>query len=381
MLDMSTAGAGCTDAVRLTGWSNVGTRAVPGGAARPDITTLKLDLGKPYPPNIGGYNVSQIPDVAGLEHRNRFFAIPTLPAGLSGPQKAALRATFSLANWGSQYSDATASSWRPIPGGTDTLFDVATGECGFIWPTVLDSFVTTLVQNINKYLNAEFAGTTFPATAQNPHQCMLAELSSEDPTVIITQSSVYQNMNVTNASTFSRSASISVVGAPPISAQPRDVYLYVQKFNMPNIVRRDERPPRVTFGKDNFSFAASRGPQFNDVEDIAAFVPTYTVHGYIDTGKKLELEDGRKVAILRPQTAFGYFVLHDGNLFGWETRLYGALKLAEDFYVIRVPNNGSAYVETAIQARESANEKPLPETRLPGGCLFFLLRLVGIRTR
>ena len=84
------------------------------------------------------------------------------------------------------------------------------------------------------------------------------------------------------------------------------------------------------------------------------------VHCYIDTGKKLELADKSKVPILRPQTAFGYFVQHDAGLVGWETRIYDAEKLAEDLYVIRVPNNGSAYVDTAIQARENDNDAPLP---------------------
>ena len=382
MLDMSTAGAGCTDAVRLTGWSNVGTRAVPGGAVRPDITTMKLDLGKPYPPNSAPYDVNHTPDVTNVEHQNQFFAIPTFPSGLSVAQKEAVRATFSLANWGSQYSDPTAASWRPIPGGTDTQYLDVNGDCRFIWPgpaepTGPTSFVTTLVRNINKFLNA-YPGP-YPVGAQNPHQCMLVELSSIDPAVIITTSSVYQNMNVANASTFRRHAEISVVGAPPISAQPRDVFLYVQKFNMPPVAKKDERPPGgSTFGRDSFSFAARGGPQSNDVEDIAAFVPTYTVHCYIDSGKKLELEDGRKVPILRPQTAFGYFVLHEGDLYGWETRLYGAEKLAENFYVIRVPNNGSRYVETAIQARESVSVQPLPDEVEPRGCLGLLFALIRV---
>jgi hypothetical protein len=379
LLDMSTAGAGCTEAVRLTGWPKVGTRAAPGGAARgSDVTTIKLDLGKPYPPNNKPYDELQIPDVLNVEHQNQFFAIPTFPAGLTTPQKEAVRATFSLANWGSQYSDPTAASWRPIPGGTDTQYVDANGECHFVWPgpaepTAPGSFVTTLVRNINKFLNNDPGPK--PPGSQNPHQCMLVESSSVDPAVIITTSSVYVNMNIADASTFRRSCEISVVGAPPISTQPRDVYLYVQKFNMPNIAKRDQPPAGMaTFGADNFSFAAKGGPQPNDVEDFAAFAPTYTVHAYIDTGEKLELEDGRKVPILRPQTAFGYFVLHEGELYGWETRLYGAEKLAEDLYVLRVPNNSSRYVETAVQARESASEAPLPSDGAPCGCLCMIWR-------
>ena len=375
MLDMSTGG-GCTNGVQLTGWTNLGSREAPGGIVRADHNTVQLDLGKPFPPNNKPYDEALIPDVVNVEHQNQFFAIPTFPGGLSQAQRESVRATFSLANWGSQFSTPTAASWRPIPGGTDVHYTDANAEARFVWPgpaepTAPGSFVTTLVRNINKFLNNDPGPK--PAGAQNPHQCMLVELSAEDPTVVVTTSSAYTNMNVASASTFRRAAEISVVGAPPISAQPRDVFLYVQKFNMPKVVDRGggdgdgngggdlalnnalKRRPNSAFG-----VAGSQGPPISDVEEIAAFVPTMAVHCYIDTGKKLELADKSKVPILRPQTAFGYFVQHDAGLVGWETRIYDAEKLAEDLYVIRVPNNGSAYVDTAIQARENDNDAPLP---------------------
>ncbi|HYJ03871.1 MAG TPA: hypothetical protein VEX43_01975 [Chthoniobacterales bacterium] len=377
LLDFSTSGVGCTDAVRLTA-SDIGTRAVPGGAARPNDYTIKLDLGKPYPPNSKPYPVGQAPDVVNAEHRNEFFCKPTFPVALTSTEKEMVRATFSLASWGSQLSDPTASSWRPIPGGTDTHYDDGNGDCRFIWPDAAnpaDTFLATLVDNIRTFLNNDPGAK--PPNAQNPHQCMLVELSSVDPTVVITTSSVYRNMNIANASTFRRLAEISVVGAEPISSQPRDVYLYVQKFNMPNIVKPGHQGPTANpFGTDGFNtLSAGTGPMSNEVEEIAAFVPTYTVHAYMDTGKTLELEGGVKVPILRPQTAFGYFAQHSGPLYGWETRLYGAEKLAEDFYVLRVPNNGSRYVETVIQARESASEKPL-EDDAPCGCLCTIWRAI-----
>jgi hypothetical protein len=356
-----------------------------------------LDLGKAYPPlSATPYDETHTPVVSNPAFQNVFFATPTFPGGMSVAQKESVRATFSLANWGSQWWTPMASpppdSWKPIPGGTDTQFIDANGECHFTWPTAGEptgptSFVTKLVRNINKYLNAWMAGVPFPSDSQNPHQCMLVELSSVDPGVVITTSSVFANMNIARASTFRRFAEISIKGAPPISAQPRDVYLYAQKFNMPAIFRKEEQPPRVNdFNMDRASFAAAAAagrPRSNDVEDFAAFVPTYTVHGYVDTGRKYELKDGRKVPVLEPQTAFGYFVLHEGDLHGWETRLYGAEKLAENLYIVRVPNNGSVHVETAIQARENPDESPLrpdgkaEELRKPYGCLGWLWTLFG----
>jgi hypothetical protein len=415
LMDMSTAGAGCTDGVKLTGWTNTGSREAPGGAVRSDTNTVQLDLGKPYPPNNKPYNESINPDRTNVEHQNQFFAKPTFPADLLGganpaeiaarlAQRQSVRATFSLANWGSQYSDPTSASWRPIPGGTDVQYIDANGEAHFVWPGPAEpngngSFLATLVRNINKFLNNDPGNK--PPGAQNPHQCMLTEISAVDPSVVITTSSTYTNMNIAGASTFRRAAEISVVGAPPISAQPRDVYLFVQKFNMPPVVPRgdgnggdggDRPPPDINslanpkpiVGAATFAAAPRQTP---DVEEIVGFVPSYTVHCYIDTGKKLELANKSKVAILQPQTAFGYFVQHDGDLHGWETRLYGAEKLAEDFYVVRVPNNGSVMVDTAIQARETPSEAPLPpdgDVKPPDKCkgclaaiLCFLKKLFG----
>ena len=386
MMDLSTAGAGCSDAVKLIS-SNVGTRAVPGGAPRPNTHTIKLDFGKAYPPLSAPYDENHTPNVTNVENQNEFFATPTFPGGMAVADKESVRATFSLANWGSQYSTPTPASWRPIPGGTDVNFQNANNDCRFAWPTAAEpngpgTFVKTLVNNINRYLNAWAGGVPFPVGSQNPHQCMLVELSSTDPDVVITTSSVYTNMNIVDASVFRRFAEISVVGAPPIDVVPRDVFLYVQKFNMPQIVKPGEEPrPPTDFNRDSFRLAAPGRPQSNDVEDVAAFIPTYTVHGYMDTGKFLTLENGDKVKILRPQTAFGYFVNHVGELHGWETRLYGAEKLEENLYIVRVPNNGVVHVETAIQARENPNELPLPEdgkgeTR-PEGCFGFIWRLLG----
>lgn len=383
LLDMSTAGAGCTDAVKLIS-TNVGTRAVPGGAARPNTHTIKLDFGKPYPPLSAPYNEDHTPNVTNVENQNEFFAAPVFPGGMTVPQKESVRATFSLANWGSQYSTPTPASWRAIPGGTDVNFQNANNDCRFAWPTAAEpngpgSFVKTLVNNINKYLNAWAAAVPFPAGSQNPHQCMLVELSSTDPAVVITTSSVYTNMNIVDASTFRRFAEISVVGAPPISAVPRDVFLYVQKFNMPQLAPKDPPQPPDIFKRDSAGIAVPGGPPVTDVEDIAARVPTYAVHGYMDTGRLLELESGAKVKILQPQTAFGYFVSHTGELHGWETRLYGAEKLEENLYIVRVPNNGSVHVETVIQARENANETPVPPDGKPRpeGCFGFIWRLLG----
>lgn len=386
LLELSTAGGGCVSGVTLSS-ANVGTHD-PDGKVRANPYVVHLDLGKTYPPNTGGYIQNYKPDLNGANHSNLFFAKPTFPVGFTPAQKNSIRATFSLANWGSQFSEVIpGQTWRPIIS-LESYHDV-NGEAHHAWPVagVMDdeNLAKAMVDNINTYLNAEFAGNPAPAGSQLPHQCMLVELTSDDPTLVISPSSIYANMNIVRASTYRRFAEISVVGAPPISAKPRDVYLYVKKYNMPAVVQPGTKPPGI-FNRDmqtNLA-AATTPPLPRDVEDLAAMAPTWTIHAYIETGKFYQLEDGTKVPIMRPQTAFGYYVAHEGDLYGWETRLYGAEKLSDHLYVMRVPNNGVAHVETVVQARANASEAPLPaepKPKKPGcplGCLGSLLTLFGL---
>lgn len=394
MLDLSTGNVGCTAGVELT-WGNVGVRNVaPTDPPRSSTTSIRLDLGQDYPPNkaeptSGGTlyknefdtpSDPHTPNVALSKYQNQFFATPTFPMGFDVNKREAIRATFSLANWGSQIGQG--SSWTPIPGGTDVQFLNVNGDARFVWPTPTtdvgpNSFTTKLVRNINKYLNHVWNNTlaTVPE-ARHPHQCVLVELFSDDNSVVITRSSIYQNMNVTRASVAREPARISIEGLTPIGAEPRDVYLYLQTFNMPKEVKDsdregvlrsfDLRQGMTAIQRTQLHGGEGEGPQSWEVEDIAAFYPTYIVHVYHDTGNKMTLENGRQVPILRPQTAFGHFVSHEGSLVGWETRLYGAEKIADNFYRLRVPNNGAKYIETAIQARESANDAPLPSDEATG---------------
>lgn len=390
MLDLATGGV-CDQGVTLN-WGQVGVRNVSAGdPPRSGTTEVRLDLGQNFPPNKaepaqGGtpYNVNHTPNVSNSKFQNQFYAQPSVPAGTEASK---LRARFSLANWGSQITVGTGSSWRPIPGGENVLYQIPNSEARFVWPLpgpggTADSFTTTLVRNINRYLNAVGVGGAPPAGSQHPHQCVLVELSATDPAVVITRSSIYQNMNIARASVFSELAEISVVGLDPINTLPRDVFLYVQAFNMPQYVKPDDDLQRRVLSAEDISLVAAGRSQLREVEDIAAVYPTYIVHAYHDTGKKLKLRNGSLVPILRPQTAFGYFALHEGNLVGWETRLNGAERIADHFYHLGVPNNGSKYIEIAIQARESDSEAPLPpEKSAPpttgGGCLAAIMKLLS----
>jgi hypothetical protein len=271
------------------------------------------------------------PDVSQPQHQNVFYARPT-GVGAAGPK---LTARFRLANWGTQFTDTNADSWKTLPAADAVPYQGASGvftnpEFRFTWPTVRDT----------------------------------------DPAVVLTKSSAFNNLYPANASTFQETAEVSVVGNPPIGPQPRDVYLYLETTGLPGVVNV-EGPPRgnAVLHSSDFSLF-DRGPgrgRTPTVDDIFNNLPSYLVHAYYDTGQTYTRSDGTQAKVLKPQTSFGYIVSHAGPLVGWESRLYGAEKIADNLYVIRVPNNGSSRVKVAIQARESASEAPLPPDGIAGG--------------
>jgi hypothetical protein len=355
---------GCLPGVSLT-YSGIGIEDVVTGAIRDEI---QLDL------------VGVPPDVTLSKHQNRFFARPSGVAGLSATQRGSLRARFRLANWGTQYSIPTPNSWKIVPGGEEAFYQAAIPPFGeefaFVWPKPgMDpngvAFTTTFINGVKLF------NSTGGASGQNPHQCMLVEMWSTNGSVIFTTSSWYNNLRAVNASVVREVAEVSVVGNPPISPQPRDVYLYLQTKGLPQVVEPenpdntnpdntnpDNTNPDNT-NPDNTNPKFQEGLRGVERGDLFDYLSTYQVHAYYDTGEKLQLKDGSKIGILRPQTSFGYVVSHEGSLVGWETRIYGAEKITDDLYVVRVPNHGAVKVTTAIQARESANENPLPPDGIP----------------
>lgn len=364
--------AGCATGITLSR-SQIAIQDVTTGAVR---TTIQLDLtGSP-------------PDVTQPQHQNMFFA---RPSGVGG-STSGLRARFRLANWGTQFTVPTPDSWKIVPGGDNVQYKAPaapflSSEFRFPWPQPpLDSFTTDLIDGVKLF------NSTGGAAGRNPHQCMMVEMWSTSATDVFAQSSEFNNLWVADASTFRDVAEVSVVGNPPIGPGPRDIYLYVQARGLPRVVQPTDAGIKHPGASDQpVSFvSAAQQPGAGLPETVYDHAPTYLVHAYYDTGQKLEREDGTRVPILRPQTSFGYVVRHDGPLVGWETRLYGAERLAENLYVIRVPNHGTRRIRIAIQARESQNDRPLPVreswcTRkafeLEAGGMRLLARLVRLLCR
>jgi len=287
---------------------------------------------------------------------NTFFAKP-LNGMAAQIASYALHARFRIANWGSQadWNDIPHpdSVWKEVPGGDDVKNGsaIAAGASGML------SFSWTLTpcDTCGFYPSSDICHGACPFTYQKrKHQCMLVEMSG--PGLTFLNNSVYRNMDYVHASTFSRDAEISVKGlADKASLQPqRDVYIYIEKLNMPDTVKQAAAPKDSAAIRDSIA-RATKG------REVTAVVPSYSsqskqpmylVHVYRDVGDK-ETIDGHVYQILKAQTSFGHIVVHEGSLVGWESTLSGAEKIGPNLYKIGVPKNGAVIVSTTINAMES----------------------------
>jgi hypothetical protein len=115
-------------------------------------------------------------------------------------------------------------------------------------------------------------------------------------------------------------------------------------------------------------------PDLTDFERIAAVWPTYEVHVY-HALKEWTDEKGRKRVRLGAQIPFGYFVDHEGPVWGWDHAIAGLEgaelePIAPNYYKVKVPNDGAIKIKTSILAKERADEAigepPCPSRKCPG---------------
>ena len=247
-----------------------------------------------------------------------------------------LLASFYLANWGTQILvDDPADPngpWQPIAGLQDVASAGATINGG-----------QADIQR-NKTFNATEKAPFINGT-KNLHQCVFVKLRALT-TLKFTNDSTARNMDFVNASKFEREADVSVVGLPNMPASPnRDVYLYLETANMPAVVQGGggHGTGRTTAGA-----ATGQGPISGELDPV---IPTYRVHGYHDTGKRIT-KNGVTYKLFTPQSSFGYYVNHSGPLEGWKSSIEGAQKITPNLYLIAVPNNSAKKIKTVIEAVE-----------------------------
>lgn len=218
-----------------------------------------------------------------------------------------VQAEFRVANWGLTYANWDAATWDLVK----------TANLG----GSVDS---------GNYAGAAGQGAieTDPyiagAVPTNDHQCVHVKLSAtpgSGDTLKFRADSVYRNMQFVNASVVRRPADVNLVGralGPGQSEHP--VYLVVRTHNMPSPAMCEELK-----GDLDGCFSVDLA---NDPTTALARVPRYTVHGFVDSGRRVNLPDAPQTPILSPFSSYGYYVRHEGKIDGWEHQLDGATPLA-----------------------------------------------------
>jgi hypothetical protein len=192
--------------------------------------------------------------------------------------------------------------------------------------------------------------------AVQEHQCMMVQLNSTTSVQFDTQSQ-FANMHVAaHASHFEQRAHIDTSGAPNFKGQSGHwIYLVIETRNMlrdiPNGIDSpysDKLLQRLFDGDCDGEVCNRRTPAF---DYVAKYFPTAIVHVYHPTGLSKKIK-GKKVDIYEPQSSYGYYVSHDGKLFGWDVALKGAKKVAANTYRVWVANDKAVDVTTTVDALE-----------------------------
>jgi hypothetical protein len=313
-----------------------------------------------------------------LTSGNTFEAKPTnLTGAVINPGE--INADFRIADWGS-VADPLAP-WSPIPatGGTTNPAvnsgSIANGTKGSI----------TMQWQLSAAERARFP----PTGTKSAHQCILITLSGPH---VFNPSSVWRNMDFVSASRFARAATISNIGLGPtaIPGTPRPAYILVEKLNMPPVGSGGEPKPEPdgvrTHGReggpagehgegaDDLALLARAVEDSGDPNDRLEQQPMIRYHIYHDTGLDIT-RDGRTLRVVRPGTAFGYFVDHQGDLEGWRDEVEGATQITNRFFRLDVIEEGTAQITTVVEAVERGDGS---------GCLNLIAvirRLIGLLLR
>jgi hypothetical protein len=345
--------------------------------------------------NIGTTNAS--PSIIDTSNgaTNTFVATPSYPGGV--PPAGTIQGRFRMANWGTIADPA--AGWGSILNG-DAVPSSAAGPLSFSCPT--NTATTT-------------CGGPVPA---EDHQCVLVELrAAPGQSATFSKASAYRNMDFVDLSELRRQATISVKGLQAVlgNSLDRDVYLYVKTTNMPvhgddplwlpagkmfETRRAAEAPPRSPSRIDLRRAAALRPtanppadaasapkpepevePHWSAHQALSEVWPTYEVFAYYDTGKTYDSDGGGPVKWLRSMYPWGFFLAHDGPLYGFSHAIEGIdgaklERIAEDLYLVRIANEGSVRVRHQVVAHEKPrSDTPCPacpkhgpcNCRLPGG--------------
>lgn len=377
--DTATAVSGANGGISLTGSdisANSGTDQIKASLTTPQTNHFKI-----RPKNNG--------------------ITPDIPTG-------AIQGTARIANWGSQTpidkAPAGFTTWQPIPftgnppnpptssPATPTnsapIGNGNLGDIDFDW--LIDTTTAGYWVGPNPILDL--------------HQCVMAELEQVGGTTgyDFVNDSAYWNMNILpTASPATRTVEISTRGRPPTTGGggAQKVYVFVERTSAPATVAAGEKvpgepqlllraapqmtdmPARDVGGVAGAGAVIEAIPEV-DVDLLAQRVPTLRYHTYYSTGIKIQTRSGRTVTLYDPQTSFGYFVLHQGAVYGWSHDLVPAAhpaaglargekpqRIGGDHFAVDVPHGGAVAFDTIITPlEEPPKDGGGGGVKLPGGC-------------
>ena len=344
--------------------------------------------------------------------RPRNYSSANIPAGQ-------INATFRMANWGSVVGDPnmpdfSSGSWDYVPGNDEFT------------PVISGSDCNTIAAGTNPPATPPIALTTTVDLSVPPkslHQCILVTLNGTN--INFLNDAIYQNMNFDGASLLQREAEISVVGLKAFAPTPRDVYLSVEKVNMPAQGKADEgqflrasieRLIRKEGGEGPLSEKLRRAQAIlsdtggetqeerlqilkkvlSEVdlteEELDQLFPTVRIHVYHDTGERITHPDGTLRPVLKEQSSFGIYAYHEGTLEGWQTSIQNAQRVADNLYLIPVPNDGTEKIKVIVQAVQEGEDRipedPIKPIEFPKGggtvpdrkgCWYAIWKLFGFK--
>lgn len=274
-------------------------------------------------------------------------------------------AEFRIANWGATYANWDQATWTSI--GRATL----TG-------TLADGRWAHETGQATLDMDTPY---TPGGSIAYDHQCVHVKLtgnSSGGQPVTFANDSVFRNMDLVWASVFQRFAEINIVGRTPVD-QPERVTLVVDARNLPAMSEcwshRDgddvgqfqsipgcwmdgsKVPPPLLISEKN--------PQWGMTPEE---LPTYVVHGFVDSGVKVNLEGQAQIPVHVPFSSFGYLVQHQGTVQGWEHALHGAVHepgAAHNVYVLDMKPSQIHTVSTTIRAIDGTTTVACPGAEAP----------------
>ncbi len=278
-----------------------------------------------------------------------------------------LKVQFRIADWGSALlsspqwnpicdSNPADAGTTPVPSGSE--LDLA---CANPAPFPICDYVDT----------GTCAGP--PPPTHNSHQCILAQLTSAAPPdagpLIFGRESYWNNMDLRESSVVEEEASIATHGLAPLGSA-RDVYLYVQKLNMPPAPAPSENNNNNNNTDGVVGAAGGQAAQaaIHDApldpkvaegyptgalapEKLEQLLPTYRVHVFHDSGAKSDT--GARALV--PAPSFGHYLYHQGPFTGWRDEITGAgvVRLSDTLYKLQIANDSVAKVQVRVESVEA----------------------------